>query len=906
MMHFNPHWFSTFKTPLIALVSGWLLLIFSVSAFSSTQASTFFTPSTAKNELTKLIPINVQLNWHHQFQFAGFYAALQQGYYRDAGLDVKILAWKPGLSVLDEVVSKRADFGVGYSSIITDYAKGAPIKLVMASFQFSPMVLLSHEPVAELSQLSGKTVMHFGNMQIKTLIEKASSVVDKPINEEPSSGNLQDFIDHKVDLYAGYFTNEPYRLKQTKTPFFILDPKAYGIQSYGDLIFTHQQTAELLPSQVSLFRKATIAGWEYAIQHQAETVDFILQNFEVKKSRDALLAEALATSKYVKSGKEGIGEVEPRKLLATAVYAEESGLINSVQLTNLDIKGLIFDATQSIYSAEELAYIQAHPRIKIGNHINWAPFEYIDNAGRYQGLASEYFKLMGEMLGIEFEPVRNKSWLEVTEMVQVGELDVLSCTVQTASNRNFLKFTKPYLSFPMVLAAANELGYIDDYDQLNGRTVAVVKNSWPHESLALFHPDVNLLLVNSATEGLLSVLEGRAIGYSGNLAAINYVIKHDGLNGIHIVGQSQRRFELAIGVQQDNPILYSIIEKTLARITDAQRQQIYNHWIQLSVLTESSRWLYIMAIVLLLLLVISLVWMLAVHRSKAVLQSYIDTVNELSLATVTDNKGIIVWVSDSFAKLSGYSKQELIGQSAKITKGSSMSDEEYYALFKRVLKGETWQGEVEGRRKDGSLYCVNLTAIPEMRFGKLQKITITREDLTDRKKAEELSIRDELTGLYNRRYFTEVFEREIKRAQREEEPFVFAMADIDFFKKLNDSYGHQQGDIALQKVSNALQESLKRPQDLLFRLGGEEFGMILNETDLAHVTDFLKSLNKTIKGLGIQNKEGIDGLVTLSFGAIFLEPDHKLNSDAVFRLADDLMYQAKETGRDKVVVEAFK
>lgn len=895
-----------FKTFLIGWIGGWLLLVFSVQVLASTETSAPLASTVPNNIATKLTPISVQLNWNNQFQFAGFYAALKQGYYRDAGLDVEIKSWKAGISALEEVISGRADFGVGHSSIIADYAKGAPIKLVMSSFQFSPLVLLSHEPITDLAQLSGKTVMNFGNLQIKALIEKASILADQPIQEIPSSGNLQDFIDHKVDFYGAYRTNEPYRLKKSNTPFFILDPKSYGIQSYGDLVFTTQKKSEFYPNVVSRFRKATIAGWEYAITHQQETVDFILQNYEVKKSRDALLSEAEATTKYVKSGKQTIGEIEPEKLLLTATYAEESGLINSVQLQNIDMSRFIFDASQTLYSAEELDYIREHPVIKIGNHINWAPFEYIDNAGRYQGLASEYFKLMGEMLGIEFVPVRKKSWLEVTEMAQTGTLDILPCTVKTESNSSYLRFTQPYLSFPMVLAAQTQLGYIDNYNQLNNRTVAVVKNSWPQENLALFYPGVHLLLVDSVTEGLISVLEGQAIGYSGNLAAINYVIKQEGLDGLHVVGQSQKRFELAIGVQQDNPILYSILEKSLARITEAQRQQIYDHWIQLSVLTESSSWLYVAALILLVLLMLLSVWALAVHHSKKILHSYIDTVNELSLATVTDNKGILIWVSDRFSKLSGYDKLELLGKPASITKGSALSDEEYQKIYQRVLMGETWQGEVEGRRKDGSLYYVNLTAIPEMRFGKLQKVTITREDLTDRKQAEELSIRDALTGLYNRRYFTEVFEREIKRAQREGVPFVFAMADIDFFKKLNDSYGHQQGDIALQKVSNMLQQSLRRPQDLVFRLGGEEFGLILTEMDLEHVSHFLNSLNVAIKELGIQNKEGVDGVVTVSIGAIQLSPDHQLNSDAVFKLADDLMYQAKETGRDKVVVAAFK
>ena len=887
-------------------MSGWILLVFSVQAISSTGTSASLATAMPNQTFTKLTPISVQLNWNHQFQFAGFYAALQQGYYRDAGLAVELKSWFPGVSSLDEVLAGKADFAVGYSSVIADYAKGAPIKLVMASFEFSPMVLLSHEPIQELTQLSGKSVMHYGNLQIKALIEKASSIVETPIKEVPSSGDLQDFIEGKVDFYAAYFTNEPYRLKQSNTPFFILDPKSYGVQSYGDLIFTSDKNAELYPAEVEKFKRATIAGWEYAIQHQAEIVDFILQNYPVKKSRQALLAEAEATTKYVKSGVHVIGDVQATKLLATAVDAKDSGLISDLDFLNFSVEDFIFDSTRLDYSTEELSYLKNHPTLKIGNDINWPPFEFIDDQGQYSGMVAEYMEWIAKELNLDIAPVRGKLWSQVMSDIKSGHLDVLPAAVSTEQRLAFLNFTKPYLSFPMVVVAKDNINFVADLNQLSGKRVAVVKGYATEDFVRMKYPQARIVHVDSVEDGLKSLLQAQADYYLENLAAVNFMIKARGITGLKIVGSAQERFELGMGVPKNNPLLLSILQKTLDRMPEAEKNRIYNHWLQLEVVTKSYRWLYYVAFLLLLLLVISTVWMLAIQRSKRVLQSYIDTVNELSLATVTDNKGIIIWVSSKFAELSGYEPSELIGQSEKILKGAEMSDAEYYLIMQKVLSGESWQGEVQGRRKDGSAYCVNLTAIPEMRFGKLQKVTITREDLTDRKKAEELSIRDALTGLYNRRYFSEVFEREIKRAKREGVPFVFAMADIDFFKKLNDSYGHQQGDIALQKVSNMLQKSLRRPQDLMFRLGGEEFGMILNEVDLEHVSHLLNSLNAAIKALGIQNKAGVDGVVTISIGAIILSPDHHLNSDTVFKLADDLLYQAKENGRNRVVVELFK
>jgi ABC-type nitrate/sulfonate/bicarbonate transport system substrate-binding protein len=157
-MPFRPLW-------IFALLVG---LVFSAKAFSQT-----------------LTPITVQVNWNHQFQFAGFYAAIKQGYYQNAGLDVTVKSWKPGTNMVNEVVNGRADFATAYSSVIVDYAKGAPIKLVMSSFQFSPMVLLAHKPVEDLKDMSGMDVMHFSNLQIQSLINKANTVTQKPLKSIP-------------------------------------------------------------------------------------------------------------------------------------------------------------------------------------------------------------------------------------------------------------------------------------------------------------------------------------------------------------------------------------------------------------------------------------------------------------------------------------------------------------------------------------------------------------------------------------------------------------------------------------------------------------------------------------------------------------------------------------------------
>ncbi|OZA16413.1 MAG: diguanylate cyclase, partial [Thiotrichales bacterium 17-46-47] len=160
-----------------------------------------------------MTPIHVQLNWHHQYQFGGFYAALQQGYYRQAGLDVHLHHFQAEKNVLAEVLEGRAQFGIGYSTTIADYIKGAPIQLVLASFQHSPMVLLTHEPIGDLSELIGKTGMYSDSMQVLSLLNKATKQKKDSIQKRYANTNLNEFVSKNVDFYGAYITNEPFQLQ---------------------------------------------------------------------------------------------------------------------------------------------------------------------------------------------------------------------------------------------------------------------------------------------------------------------------------------------------------------------------------------------------------------------------------------------------------------------------------------------------------------------------------------------------------------------------------------------------------------------------------------------------------------------------------------------------------------------
>ncbi|BCN94199.1 hypothetical protein THMIRHAM_19840 [Thiomicrorhabdus immobilis] len=875
---------------------------------SESQSTSVSTVSSSSKSTQSLTHVKVQINWNHQFQFAGFYAAIKQGYYQQAGLDVNMVSWKPGVNVADEVVSGRADFGVGKGTMIVDYAKGKPLSLIMASFQFSPLVLLAHETVTDLAQLSEKTVMHDGGFQVESLLNKASPEVKKLIHTVTSSGNLQDFIDGKVDYYAAYATNEPYRLKQMGVPFYILDPKSYGVQSYGDFVVTSKKIASLQPGLVKAFKEASIKGWQYAIIHQQETVDFILENYPVVKSRDALLAEAKVTSQYVQTGNVPIGNIDPLKLLASAATAKELGMITPAEFEALNTQDFIFDDSKSFFTEEELAYLKSHPVITLASDSDWAPFEFNDSEKGYSGISADYFKLFERKLGVRFQAVFSDSWDKVAEMTKNGELDIYSCAVATPERKEYMNFTKPYLSFPMALASGDTIKFANEYKQLAGFTIAVVKGYWSHELLKTQYPEVKLLEVTNVVEGLNAVVDGRADGYLGNLAVINYTQHKYGLEGLRIVGQFAERFELAIGVQKSNPVLLSIIQKTLDSVTQEQRDAIFNRWVRLELVTELNNKQLLQIFIPVFLIVFGLLSLVFVYAyQKRQQKSYITQIHELSYATEIDLKTKkVIWSSKSFARLSGYSQDELVGMPYLNLSWKGLDDEEVQTIYKRLLQGYSWSGEMRAKTKNGGSYWIELTLTPNKNlFGHVTTVLATRVNITDKKRVEQLSVTDELTGLFNRRHYNEVIEFEIRRAKREQRSLCVAMLDIDYFKLVNDSYGHPHGDKVLKDVAKQLTLSFHRASDFVFRVGGEEFLAISSFESEAKFIEHLELLRQQIEQLNIENKHAPLKVVTISIGGLYLAADQEMNSEEIFKSVDRMLYAAKQQGRNRIEMFTF-
>jgi diguanylate cyclase (GGDEF)-like protein len=184
-------------------------------------------------------------------------------------------------------------------------------------------------------------------------------------------------------------------------------------------------------------------------------------------------------------------------------------------------------------------------------------------------------------------------------------------------------------------------------------------------------------------------------------------------------------------------------------------------------------------------------------------------------------------------------------------------------------------------------------------------ITTTLQHLRNsQKKLQEMTLTDALTNVYNRRQFDFVFTTTMNSVKRNNQLLAFVMIDIDFFKRYNDTYGHQQGDQALIDVAHFLKNKMKRANDAIFRLGGEEFALLFSVENHQQALAITQEVIQGIEALQITHeKSGVSQYLTVSAGLFVIENSSKQSKDEIYKACDDLLYQAKGSGRNQVATD---
>ena len=274
--------------------------------------------------------------------------------------------------------------------------------------------------------------------------------------------------------------------------------------------------------------------------------------------------------------------------------------------------------------------------------------------------------------------------------------------------------------------------------------------------------------------------------------------------------------------------------------------------------------------------------------------------NSSEAMVVTDSDGEIITTNPAFTEITGYSLDDVKGQSPKLLVSRKQDSNVIQSMLHTLSINGHWQGEIQKRHKSGKIYTAWLTVNSITNAdGTIHRRVAQFSDITDKKKSDEIiwtqANFDALTGLPNRHMFINQLEQEKKKAHRANRPMALLFLDLDHFKEVNDTLGHNIGDQLLIDVAQRLQ-SCVRDTDTVSRLGGDEFTVILSEQDDAHGAE--QVAQTILSQFSVPFSIGVETIYISPSVGITLYPEDGTDADTLLKNADQAMYAAKEQGRN--------
>jgi len=230
-------------------------------------------------------------------------------------------------------------------------------------------------------------------------------------------------------------------------------------------------------------------------------------------------------------------------------------------------------------SKDQREWLRNHSIFHLGIDREWPPFEFLDEHNHYRGISADIMRLFSKQLGIQFVPETTLSWPEVIEKAKQRKVDLLPAVTKTAKRSEYLNFSEPYVSFPVVIAGQRTTGFISGVADLADKRVGVVKGYVTQEYLNRDFPDLDLSLFASVEAGLQGLQDREIDVFIDNLAAINHVVFNHGIDGIKVISPTKYNFDLRIGVRKDWPELIPILNQSLRTLSAQEKRTIVNSWV---------------------------------------------------------------------------------------------------------------------------------------------------------------------------------------------------------------------------------------------------------------------------------------------------------------------------------------
>lgn len=754
--------------------------------------------------------------------------------------------------VVDKVLKNKATYGTGRSSLLIDRYKGKKIILLSAIFQDSPSVLLTTDlNITQPKDLKNKKIMVTNDEVESTAILSMFASQNMNIRDliiQPHSFNLQDLIDKRTSAMACYLSNEPYTLNQNKILFNTLNPKDYGFDFYGDLLFTSQEEVEKYPNRAKEFTKASLKGWEYAFDNIEETAKLIFEKYNTQnKTLEHLIFEGKVLKELAYNGVDRIGILDEKKIESiTKIYAI-TGLIgfdNNIKEFIDPLKINVQTVKIGILSSLDIQSVmeQYQPLIEyLNNHISGYNFEMVHLS----------FNNIESMIGsqnIDFVISNPSTYVKFESKYSLIKLATLQKKFNNQSFSNFgstvfvrkdskIKEIKDIKNKKVVAVHPNSFGgyVISKYELLSNYGLNLDKNT-------------NLSFSTSAYNTIKDVLNSKydvgiiRTGVLEELASAGHI----NIDDVYVLNQQSHK---------NFPFLVS--------------SALYPEWsfVKLNHVSQS--------------------------LSKNVLLSLLSYEQKgISWITPIDDKE--VHNIHKALKLEPYTSQDFnvydIWEKYKST--IIVLTLSIFIIVLLVVKLMIVNKRLKNQNKEIEDFNIELE----------QKVkTRTKELFIANEKLQEMVSKDFLTGVSSRLYFYEQAQSAFEFARRAKMPLSVLLFDIDKFKNVNDTYGHDGGDEVLKNFAHKVKENL-RQSDIFGRLGGEEFCICINNIDVKGAVALANKLRIVVERSSCEVNGRVVNITTSIGVAQMSSDDH--NIDNIIKRADIALYQAKNKGRNQVVVSA--
>ena len=400
-----------------------------------------------------------------------------------------------------------------------------------------------------------------------------------------------------------------------------------------------------------------------------------------------------------------------------------------------------------IFTEEEYLYLKEKKQIKMCVLPNWLPFEQIDEDGKHQGISKDIITLISEKINIPIVLLPTEKWSQSLENIKDRKCDILPVAMKTKSRLESMNFTTPYVIEPFVIATKLDQLFIKDSTSLGNKKVGIVTGYAIAEIIKENNPNIQIVEVSSNEEGLEKVRSGELFAYINIMPVIGYNIQKYAFVDLKIAGKLEFDVKLSIASRNDEPLLNSIMEKSLNQISKEQIRTIVKRWIEIKVDPgiDFSKIIYLLVFFSIVILTV-----LYKNRSMHIINKKLNQankdvldqqkmVNKYVLILTTDLKGTITHVNEAYCKLLGFEEDELLGQTHKIMRHPSTTDEEIADIWNTIELDKTWVGQINNYTKDKQTKYFNIYIESLFLNGKKIGYRSISEDITDKHLSEKLN-----------------------------------------------------------------------------------------------------------------------------------------------------------------------